>query len=75
MDIVPDERSEIPHRAFDMQAKLGTILLGLIGGEFLCERTDRPCKVVGNNGGAAQPLHCIPALDDRLPGLAGRNPY
>src|SRR5580658_10313373 len=42
VDIVPDQRSEFPWGAFDMHAKLGTILLGLIGGELFRESADRP---------------------------------
>src|SRR5579863_10519278 len=67
--VVADERSEIPGCAFHLHAKLGAILAAMTGSELFSERADRPGQVVGNHRGGAQPLHRIPALDDRLPRL------
>ena len=69
VDLVADQRSEISWCAFDLHTKLGTILAGLIGGEFFCERADCQGQVVGTHRRGAQPHHRIPALGDRPPGL------
>jgi len=68
IDIVPQDRSEVPWCAFHVDAKVGNVRVRLIC-EFRAERPDRSRKVVCNNRGGTEALHRIATLGDRLPGL------
>src|SRR5580704_17648876 len=66
VDFVPQNRMEVSRRAFHRHTKKGGFRDRSIGLEFFSESAFGHGKVVGLDRGGAEPLHCIPALGDRL---------
>ena len=66
VDLVTDDRVQIPRLALDGDTECGRLVGARVGRELVAKRPDRDREIVAFDGRRAQALDRVPAFGDRL---------